>query len=304
MPTCPHCHKKLLAATPICPYCNRDIAVTCRNCKAYTDPQQPICQSCGLRWATEQEQPGRETVTATFASSVKPKVLASKIIAQHYDKFFADSPQGPLILGYLFGPPTETRVVSAAVMFAAVTLLVVEGYCTFAADDPKEPNRRYLRPQRERPWEGQLDSLEARILRESGDEVGAVLLDVVKLLARPSRTVVDQRAAGAMIGFAVGGFTGALIGSSVAPHYTSEGYDSELPARVAQLVHETVLPPHDPQAACHAVYSQMLAFYQHDPDGVRLLARTCVDVMVAVLPMRRWLLLLIAAPGVGFWLIL
>ncbi|GEM_PF-2397495 len=283
MLTCPHCHKQLQFQTAICPYCAKDILVACKLCKAYTDPQTATCSSCGQVWNTEPELHEPEANTATFAAQITPKLLASKIISQHYARFFAVSEQGPLILAYLFGTRVDSRTLNAALLFAALSQLVVEGYCTFErGNDPQQPGRRYLRPVRQHPWDGQTDSLEAGILRDSGDEISAVLFGFVTSLARPVQSEVDERGSAAVVGFMAAGARGALLGYRNAAHYKRDEYDKDVAMHVGQLVNESYLPPHDPEAACHQVYTQMLQLYQYDPEGTQALAKACYDAIMAV----------------------
>lgn len=266
---CHECGRPVAVPGSNCPWCGALLCVICAACKQYTDAREPVCQHCGATLQADTLEEVRAVVgldpqtAQLLVDRRRARLLPSAVIAQYLSDFFFSSGQQRTVLADLLGAPPDAQREAAALLFAAVAYLVMEGYCALRP----AAGGAGLEWVETRTWDGQLVSLEAALIRRAG--LGLTLREAFK------QVVSDEM-----------GFRFEVIRS---PRVLAPGMPRPPPVRnlsarsatsgVVALGRHTVLPDHEQSAACRQVYGILVGFVRADPARARQVAGQIVDVL-------------------------
>ncbi len=261
--TCRHCRRPIAIPASNCPWCGQQIMVICANCKAYTDDQQSFCGQCGAPLQPDRMErlsllAHHPEVASLVQDQERAQLVASAVVVNNLGDFFYNDPQGyRTVLVSLFGSSRDRKVTAAGVMFAAYAYLCQRGYCAISLSGDGE--KRQVELSLLRLWDGQ-QSLEG-VLSEHAER------------AFTAREVTD-RAIRALMGFRM-----TMTQRSEFSIQTLDGSARLAFTAIDQLARVTVLPEHDRQEACRAIYKLLVDFVETDRERARVLAQEIMGAL-------------------------
>jgi hypothetical protein len=170
--TCRYCGRPIAVAMSTCPWpdCRETIMVICAACRAYTDNQGEFCEHCGepLVAATFEEvelSVGTQALLVQLAQDQeRARLVASGVIARYSGRFIGQGIAEEGVLADLLDVRLTAQSRATAVLFAAIAYLVQDRYCDLEPDLAVGPEYSWTEA---REWDGQMDSLEARLAAQA-----------------------------------------------------------------------------------------------------------------------------------------
>ncbi|MGC9335838.1 MAG: zinc ribbon domain-containing protein [Anaerolineae bacterium] len=289
---CQHCGRPIAVPGLKCPWpgCGKTIMVICAACKQYTDVDGAFCQQCGeplvAANAIALRSPLRpQAIIANLAADQqRAQLVASGVIAQYPNNFFADGTQSYPVLVDLFGIPATPQQQAEVLLFSAVAYLVTHGYGTLQRGAGLMGGFLW---QEALAWEGQIQGLEGQLAL--GSRMEATLLEALQRAVaeavgfRLEVRVVDEE------GYTLDRTEADMVALSLVLHRIKEegrrSLDNLFLANtqatstrvrawmacptatgVVEMARQTVLPCHEEEAACQETHQMLADFVKHDAE--------------------------------------
>jgi hypothetical protein len=269
--------------------------VICAACKQYTDDQEDVCQQCGAQLVEatfpQAQMPAASgtKVDQLATDQARAVLVASGVIASYTTGFFYAGGRLRPELVDLLGSPLTAEGRAVMILFGAVAYLVQRGYCDLKPETAPESAYRWGEV---RPWDGQVDSWEGRLARQTWQPIG--IRQVVKQAVAEETDFccgvsVEQQPG--VFGSSGGGpltdnflATMATLPGAVARVREGMSHGEAIRVRVRDLSARlattavielglgTVLPQHEEESACQQTYRMLLDYIRSDRDQARHLA--------------------------------
>lgn len=257
--TCRYCGRPIAVPASRCPWCGRTIMVICAHCKQYTDAQGTVCEHCGAPLEPDRLEGLRigvgvdDRIAQLLADRRRAHFVASAVVVQDLPGFFYSDGQRRTVLVDLFGSSPGPHQKAAALLFAAIVYLIHHGYCALRLME----NGHSLLWTEERPWDGQVVSLEGALARQAG--LGQTLLQALRQAIAGETGVSPEPVRG----------RGTRTGLSTPP----------IAETVVEIGRRTVLPGRLEKETYRETYRMLADFVRQEPDLARRIAEEVLEAL-------------------------